>query len=265
MNASRPVSTQLFSLEGRVAFVPGGYGYLGKAVTRGLAQHGAHVVVAGRDRDKAFAWAEELRGDSLSAEGVGLDVGDESSVDVVISDVMSRLHRLDSCVNLAYYSTGKTISELSAEDWERGMHVSSTGAFLVSRASSRVMKPGSTIVQFSSMYGLVSPDPANYSDGVAVNPPDYGFAKAGVLQLVRYQAIALAPLGIRVNAVVPGPFPGPAARSHPDFIARLESRAPLGRIGEPEEVVGATVFLCSDASSFVTGASITVDGGWTAW
>lgn len=167
-------------------------------------------------------------------------------------------------MNFAHHASGAGFDELTAAQWQEGLRVSLVGAFLVGRAAARHMQAGGSIVQLGSMYGIVSPDPADYPDGMPVNPPDYGAAKAGVLQLVRSQAVQLGPRGIRVNAVVPGPFPGPAARADAEFMRRLAARVPLGRIGEPDEVAGAVVFLCSSASSFVTGSSLVVDGGWTA-
>jgi NAD(P)-dependent dehydrogenase (short-subunit alcohol dehydrogenase family) len=116
------------------------------------------------------------------------------------------------------------------------------------------------------MYGLVSPDPRIYEGKFPVNPVDYGAAKAGVLQMVRYQAVMWGPRGVRVNAVVPGPFPNPAGMGAQSwFIERLGQRVPLGRVGRAEEIVGAVVFLASDSASYVTGTTVVVDGGWTAW
>src|SRR5690606_32601685 len=98
------------------------------------------------------------------------------------------------------------------------------------------------------------------------NPPDYGAAKAGLLQLTRYQAVAWAKRNIRVNAVVPGPFPKTFGQgANAEFVERLSQRVPLGRVGNPEEIAGSVVYLCSDAASYVTGTSLVVDGGWTAW
>lgn len=254
-----------FDLSGTVAWVPGGAGLLGAAVSRGLAEHGAHVIISSRNAERATAMASQIRSEGLSAEARALDVGDENAVDAAAEGIVNDHGRLDSCVNLASHSTGKSFAELTSQEWDEGMRVTATGAFLVGRAAGRVMAENGSIVQFGSMYGIVSPDPRNYPATVPMNPPDYGFAKAGILQLVRYQAVQLASKGVRVNAVVPGPFPGPQALANDGFGEMLSSRVPLGRTGKPDEVVGAVVFLCARASSFVTGTSIVVDGGWTSW
>ena len=116
------------------------------------------------------------------------------------------------------------------------------------------------------MYGLVSPQPAAYAATPAMhNPPAYGAAKSGVVSFTRYAAVHLAGRGIRVNCISPGAFPGAEAQAHAGFVAELASRTPLGRIGRPDELGGAVVYLVGDGSSFVTGANLVVDGGWTAW
>jgi len=254
-----------FDLTGTVAWVVGGSGHLGAASSRALAEHGAHVVIAGRDRDHSKAVVDDIIADGLSAETQMIDVGDADSVASAASSLMATHGRLDTCVNFAYGSSGASFGEITLEQWETGLRLSGTGAFVVAREAGARMTAGASIVQVASMYGLVAPDPANYPQGVGINPPDYGFAKAGVIQLVRYQAVVLGPQGIRVNAISPGPFPGPAARAIPGFQERLEARVPLHRVGEPHELTGAVVFLASNASSFVTGTNIVVDGGWTAW
>lgn len=254
-----------FDLTGTVAWVPGGAGALGGVIALGLAEHGAHVVVSGRSLAKAAKTAKTITGLGLSAEAVELDVTDAPAVEAQAEAIRARHGRLDSCVNLAYRVSGASFADITPAEWDEGQRVSSLGAFLVARAAARVMTNGGSIVQFSSMYGVVSPDPANYPESQPVNPVDYGFAKAGILQLVRYQAVAEAKRGIRVNAIVPGPFPGPLAQSDTEFIGRLANRVPLGRVGTADELIGAAVFLCSPSASFVTGTQIVVDGGWTAW
>ena len=124
---------------------------------------------------------------------------------------------------------------------------------------------GGSIIHFSSMYGVVSPDPRIYENDAGVNPIEYGVAKAGILQMVRYQAVRWAKKGIRVNAVVPGAFPNPHVQKNTSFIHALEDKAPMGRIGQPEDLVGLLVFLAADESSFITGQHFVVDGGWTIW
>jgi len=132
-------------------------------------------------------------------------------------------------------------------------------------ARMRVRHAGS-IVNVASMYGMVSPQPELYRDHPQYhNPAAYGAAKAGVIQFTRYTACHLAGSGIRVNCLSPGPFPRDEVRNDAAFAERLCERVPLGRVGSPEEIVGPALFLLSDASSYVTGHNLVVDGGWSAW
>jgi gluconate 5-dehydrogenase len=121
------------------------------------------------------------------------------------------------------------------------------------------------IINISSMYGIVSPDSRIYGDSGYNNPPDYGAGKAAIIQFTRYSACHLACDGIRVNTISPGPFPGAEVQQNKTFMSNLENRVPLGRIGRPDDLKGAVVFLASNASSYVTGQNIVVDGGWTVW
>ena len=260
--------SEMFDLKGKVAWVVGGAGYLGPAVCRALAEHGAHVVVADIQAQAADKTRGLLAADGLSAEAMTLDITDEAAVTAVADELAERHGRLDIAVNMTHYSTGLPIDEMCMAEWEKGLRVTLTGAYVLSRQAGRVMmaRGGGSIIHFSSMYGKVSPDPRIYHPPLAPNPVDYGAAKAAILQLVRYQAVMWGPKGVRVNAVVPGAFPNPAGQSTgADFIKRLGERAPLGRVGRPMEIAGAVVFLASEAASFVTGTQIVVDGGWTAW
>lgn len=257
-----------FDLTDRVAWVIGGAGLLGNAVCRALAEQGAQMVISDIHGPSADRDAQALRNEGFKAHSTEMDAGDERSIVDNLNQLLARHGRIDVLVNMAYYYTKKSWDALSAADFEAGLRVSLTGAFVATREVGKAMREqgGGSIIHFSSMYGLVSPDPNMYPATQACNPIDYGVAKAGILQLVRYQAVQLARDGVRVNAIVPGPFPVPSTQGRDtEFIRRLEAKVPMGRVGQPEEIAGAVVFLASDAASYVTGTQIAVDGGWTAW
>lgn len=263
-----PRASQRFNLTGRVIWVPGGAGLLGTAVCQALAEHGARVIVSDIRTEEAGRIVESIRSKGLAADAISVDAAEESSIVECCGQIVKAHNRLDGCVNMCFRYTKTPWEQMTTAEWEYGMRVSLTGAFLIGREAARVMQPAGrgSIVHFSSMYGVVAPDPRIYPPPMVPNPIDYGVAKAGVLQLVRYQAVMLAPHGVRVNAIVPGPFPYPwSQQKDDDFMTRLKAKVPMGRFGDAEEIAGAVVFLCSDAASYVTGTHIVIDGGWTAW
>jgi NAD(P)-dependent dehydrogenase (short-subunit alcohol dehydrogenase family) len=160
------------------------------------------------------------------------------------------------------------LAQLQPEDFDRTYASSVTAAFEATRAALGALKEAArqageaSVINISSMYAVVSPDFRLYDTPEGQSPFHYGPAKAGLLQLTRHLAAELGPHKIRVNALVPGPFPN---RPEKAFGARLASRTMLGRIGQPAEIAGPLLFLASPASSFITGSAVTVDGGWTAW
>jgi NAD(P)-dependent dehydrogenase (short-subunit alcohol dehydrogenase family) len=257
-----------FRLDGKVALVAGGAGYLGGPVCHLLASQGAQVIVADLSRERGESLVTEICAATRPAAAgfTGLDIGSEASIQQAIQTTVEQEGRLDILVNATCATTSKRLEELTAEDFDRTLHLNLTGSFLLARAAAAHMQEGSSQVFFSSMYGEVSPDPRIYTAPLNPNPVEYGVAKSGINQMVKYLSVHWAPKGIRVNAVAPGPFPNPTVqREHPDFVEQLMNKVPLRRIGRQDELSGAVVWLASDQSSYVTGQIIRVDGGWTAW
>ena len=259
--------SSLFSMIGRNVCVFGGGGYLSAPVCFQLAAHGAHVVVADYNLDAANHVVKSIHEAGHNAQAVEIDVCDDAKLAGVLDQVVTGHGSLDGVVNATFAYTNVPFDQMSLDDWRDGLRVNLDAAFLVAREAGRIMNAQGhgSIVQFSSMYGVVAPHPELY-EGMPVNPVHYGVAKAGVLQLVKYQAAIMGPAGVRVNAIIPGPFPFKSLQdTDPRFIERLSGQTMLGRIGDNDEIAGAVVYLLSDASTYVTGTQITVDGGWTAW
>lgn len=250
----------LFDLTGKVCIVIGGSGYLGSANVKALVDFGATVV-------NADIKERETGADTF----VRCDISLSDAYSSLYKTVYERYGRIDAVVNCAVFCKGhgkeSQIEFMSDDVWQTGIEGVLNTTFRAIREVVPYMKErGGSIINYCSMYGLVSPDLRIYGeDNPQKNPPNYGAAKAGVAQLTRYAAGALAKYGIRVNSVTPGPFPAPGNDADKEFTAALASKTMLGRYGKNYEMSGAVLLLASDASSFMTGSNIVVDGGWTAW
>lgn len=253
----------LFSLQGQVVLLTGGYGYLGQAVARGLSAHGATVVVLGRDQ-AAFQ--------TTFAAETGLhflpcDVADTASVQAALAAAEARFGLPAVLINNAFYSRGSRPDQLTDEEFALGLDGSLGSTYRCIREVLPYLRRrgAGKIINVASMYGVVAPDFSAYeATPQFTNPPHYGAAKAGVIQLTKYFASYLGPENIQVNCVTPGAFPSPAVQQQSaEFVEQLTRRIPRGRIGQPEDLAGAFVFLASRASDFVTGHNLVVDGGWT--
>ncbi len=257
-----------FRLDGAVAFVSGAAGHLGRPMARALAEAGARVILNGRQEARLKDFAAELERDGLHSECAAFDMADFEAV----RRFFSARERLDVLVNNAIAMTPKSFAKLEPADFEQTYMSAVTAAFEAARAALPALRNAAAaagearIVNVASMYGVVSPDKRIYAKPEQASPFHYGPAKAALLQLTRHLAAELAPDNIRVNALVPGPFPTPrVSTDDPAFAQRLAAKTMMGRLGRAEEIAGPLLFLASPASSFVTGACLAVDGGWTAW
>ena len=257
----------MFRLEKKIAFVTGAGSGIGESIARLFAQQGAHVVLADMREGAAQRVADEIREAGGSTRVQPLDVAEESQVKAAIERAAATEGRLDILVNNAGISHVGSILETSLEDWERIMRVNARGVFLCAREGVRQMLAqsprGGAIINMSSVAAMI---------GIERRLP-YCASKGAVLALTRSIAIDFATQGIRCNAICPGtvqtPFvDGYLARNfagHEDEMRQqLHARQPVGRMGQPDEIAHATLYLASDEAAFVTGSALVIDGGWTA-
>ena len=258
---------KIFDLSGKVAVVTGGFGHLGRSMVDGLLKSNATVVVAGRNSKGRKAEIRRIICDSpgQNFDVVDLDVGREKSVSRAFANISRKYGRIDILVNNAYYASAGKLETMSEAMWQHGIDGTINAVFRCTKLVLPYLNANASIVNIGSMYGLVSPDPRMYGKSGLDNPGSYGAGKAAIVQFTRYCAVHLAPRKIRVNCISPGPFPDAAAQKNRTFLRALGRRVPLGRVGRPEEIQGAVIFLASAASSYVTGQNIVVDGGWTIW
>lgn len=261
-----PTVHQLFDLSDRVALVTGARGHLGRAMAEALAEAGARVVASSRKLETAAAFAERLGGPEQGNHvGVQLDQLDPESIHAGFSAAVDVAGKIDILVNNGHDAIGVDWTTVSPEQFQRQLG-NVTGYFLLARQvrdhAVRRGRPAS-VIMIGSMYGVVGSYPQAYDDICVASPVAYQAVKGGLVQMTRHLAVYWAEDAIRVNCLSPGPFPGPRAPAA--LIGRLEDRSPMRRMGRPHELKGAIVFLASEASSYVTGQNLLVDGGWTAW
>ncbi len=259
----RPVQ-DLFSLKDQIALVSGGAGRYGSGISWGLAEAGATVIIASRTLATCEERAQEIRDQGHIALARQLDLESEESIAGLVSWIEGEYGRLDILFNNAVSrSTGGDFSHVSAEQWAETLPVNSTSLLLSTRYCAELMKKQGkgSIVNISSIYGMVGPQFDIYGSTGMENPAEYAYAKGGMIQLTRYLAMFYGGDGIRVNAISPG---GYFDDQPEEFVDNYCARCALGRMAGPEDIKGVAVFLASDASSYITGANIPLEGGWTA-
>jgi NAD(P)-dependent dehydrogenase (short-subunit alcohol dehydrogenase family) len=261
------VKDSLFTIQGKSALVTGAAGYLGREICFGLAESGAHILVNSRSDKKAQELVNQLTLKGLSAEAAVFDVTVKKQVDDFFERYSGQLHVI---INNAYAGIGGTIETSTSEQYTSAYEITVESAHYLFQTAlpylrSAVKECGyASVINIASMYGKVSPNLSLYSTPEGSNPPFYGVAKAALIQWTKYGACEFGKEGIRFNSISPGPFPN-IGNNDSEFVKSLAKKVPLKRVGSAPELKGPVVFLASSASSFVNGADIAVDGGWTAW
>jgi len=196
-----------------------------------------------------------------------VDVSSEKSVSNTFQEIFDLFGRIDVLVNNAYYGVNKQFDKYSKDDWYKSLEGTVISIDIATQGVTPYMQKNNTsrIINISSMYGIVSPNPDVYSNESMINPLSYGIGKAGIIQYTKYAAMKLAKYNINVNTISYGPFPNTNLVKDENFINNLGNKTFLKRIGKPEEVTSAVYFLSLDESSYITGQNIIVDGGWTSW
>lgn len=251
--------SNIFSLAKKVIVVTGGYGHLGTSITQGLAEQGAEVVVLGRSLNK---FEKKFKG-ANNIHFQDFDISSTQSIKDGFQNIHKKFHKIDVLINNAFYVSSDANPD---KNWEKSIDGTLNS---VQRCIREVLpyfraNKGGKIINVSSMYGMVAPDFAIYKNCEQfTNPPHYGAAKAGVIQLTKYYASLLGQENITVNTVSPGPFPSAAVQENQNFIENLNQKTALKRIGQPDDLKGIFVFLSADCSTYITGQNMAVDGGWT--
>jgi NAD(P)-dependent dehydrogenase (short-subunit alcohol dehydrogenase family) len=272
-----PEDRPLFSLRGRTAIVTGAAGLLGREHCLALGKAGANVVATDLDAQALEGAARELEERDIHTLSLPADITDRGTLEALRDAALARFGAIDVLVHSAAIDdkfdpqadvAATRFEVYPLERWRRSLDVNVTGAFLSCQVfgSEMARRGRGSIINIASTYGMVAPDPSLYEDANGrrrfLKSPAYPTGKGAVLALSRYLAAYWGPAGVRVNSLSPG---GVEAGQDVEFVARYGRRTPLGRMARRDEYHGAVVFLASDASSYVTGSNLVVDGGWTSW
>tara|TARA_B100000029_G_scaffold516620_1_gene631838 strand:- start:64400 stop:65182 length:783 start_codon:yes stop_codon:yes gene_type:complete len=253
-----------FSLENQIALITGGAGPLfGSSISEALAEAGATVIVASRNIENNKRFVTKLNSFGFKAHPEEVDIIEPQSVNTLRKRVIKRFGHIDILVNSAVVGRTGGFDEQTPESWVHSAQGNMVGLFALCKAfiPGMVTLGKGSIINISSIYGVVANDPGLYAGTEMKQPPDYTFVKGGMINFTRYLATYYGKQGIRANCICPG---GYFDEQPTPFIERYENRVPLGRMLDNDDLKGAVVFLASEASKYITGTTLMVDGGWTA-
>lgn len=261
---------KLFDLSGRIVIITGAAGNLGSKYAEGLTQAGANVVLADIDYATCKQLGKQLENKySIKNLAIKLDLNDKSSIENMVSKTMKQFSKIDILINNAAYQGNSKSRKIKFEnfplnEWNKAVSVNLTGVFLTCQEVGKIMvkQKNGNIINISSTYGLVAPDQRIYGVSGQNAAAFYSATKAAIINLTRYLASYWNRTGIRVNSLSPG---GVENSQEANFIKNYSEKTILGRMAQKDEYIGSIIFLSSDASSYMTGSNLIVDGGWTAW
>lgn len=252
---------ELFSCKKKVALITGGAGLIGREIAKGLHDFDATVYVADKSQDVSSKLTD------IGTRFINLDITEENTIKTAVDMIVRDEGRIDVLVNCAYPRTsdwGAKFEQIPAQSWTENVNAHLGGYFLACRIVAEHMKKkgGGSIINFASIYGSVGPDFSLYEGTPMTMPAAYSAIKGGIITFSKYLATYYAKNNIRVNSLSPG---GVYDNQSGAFVEKYSQKTPLGRMAQPSDIVGGVIYLASDASSYVTGHNLIIDGGWTAW
>jgi len=254
-----------FSLKGKIAFVSGGAGLLGSEVSRALAGAGARVIILDIDSEKAEEVKKRIVEAGFNGEYECFDIADTENIEKTIDVLFEKYNGADIWVNVAYPRTkdwGASVEEVKVDSWRKNIDMHLSGYYFSAQKIAERMKKqkSGSIINFASIYGIVAPDFSVYKNTKMTMPAAYSAIKGGIINFTKYLAAYYGKYNIRVNAVSPG---GVYDTQPESFVSSYNEKTPLGRMANKEDIAGAIIYLASDASNYVTGHNLVVDGGWS--
>lgn len=260
----------MFRLDSQVAIVTGGAGLYGKPISEALAEAGANVIIASRDETKCKEFAASLRAKDYKVEGVYVDLEKEESIRFLVDQAMTRYGQIDILVNNAVSRQGfKNLEDLTKTDWESAQRVNGSGLMLITQAVVKQMciQRSGSIINIGSIQGTVGPHFPVYEGTAMTSAVNYTYDKWGMVGFTKWLANYYGRLNIRANCISPGGYGPGIEETYGDnsFVSKYKHLTPLGRFAVDDDIKGPIVFLASQASAYVTGHNLVVDGGWTSW